>query len=152
MKNYMIKLSIAVGFVVGAAGIVGAQRAPDLPPDLKAKLEAAQAGASVEQEPASEVPKKEIVPSQGSGAIVPPEEMPKTFQEMVEFWMTPRPYPKASIERIDDRYARAHSAVPWKMEIVREEGDTVWMRGIPPEDPESALHKAWLDEQSSMTK
>ena len=147
MKNYMIKLSIAVGFVVGAAGIVGAQQAPNLPPDVEAQLKAARAASSGQEKPASEVPGGGDVNSEESRSFIPAEDMPKTFQELVEFWMTPRPYPKASIERIDDRYARAHSAVPWKMEIVREEGDTVWMRGIPPEDPESALHKAWLDQQ-----
>ena len=148
MKKWMIKQSIVVGLVIGAAGIVGAQQGPELPPDLKAKLEAARAGATPEQKPTSEASGKGEVTSQEAVPRISAEEMPKTFQELVDFWMTPRPYPKATIERIDDRYARAHSAVPWKMEIVREEGDTVWMKGIPPEDPESALHKAWLDEQS----
>lgn len=141
MKKWIVKQSIVVALVVGAVGFVGAQQGPDLPPDLEAKLKAARAAGSADEKSDAESPKAE------TRSFLPPDKMPKTFQELVDLWMTPMPYPKASIERIDDRHAQPHSAVPWKMEIVREEGDTVWMRGIPPEDPESALHQAWLDQQ-----
>jgi hypothetical protein len=63
---------------------------------------------------------------------------------MVDDWMRPRPVPANVIVRIDEKYAYPHPAVAFKMEIVKEEGDTVWLRGIPPEDPESALHKMWI--------
>lgn len=67
-----------------------------------------------------------------------------SWQEMVNDFLTPRAIPKESIVRLDDTHAYPHPAVPIKMEIVREEGDTVWLRGLPPEDPESFLHDLWL--------
>jgi len=74
-----------------------------------------------------------------------------TFDEWISWMRKPRPYPKATIVRLDDKHAYPHRAVPWKMEIVREEGDTVWMRLPPPEDPDSVLHKPWLEhERTSM--
>ncbi len=72
----------------------------------------------------------------------------ETFQEWMDYMLTPRPYPKDVIIRIDEKHAYPHAAAQqWKMEIVREEGDTVWMRPLPPEDPESILHRAWLEQQ-----
>jgi len=67
-----------------------------------------------------------------------------TFEDYVKFWRTPRPYPKSSIVRLDAKHAQPHPAVPWTMEIVREEGDTVWLRALPPENPKSPIHKEWL--------
>lgn len=66
-----------------------------------------------------------------------------TWEEMVEDWLTPRPVPKDIIVRIDEKHAFPHPAVSLKMEIVREDETTVWLRGLPPEDPESALHEMW---------
>lgn len=67
-----------------------------------------------------------------------------SWEEMVTDWMTPRPVPKDVIVRIDEKHAYPHAAVTFKMEIVREDENTVWLRGLPPEDPESALHDMWL--------
>ena len=68
----------------------------------------------------------------------------QSFDELVADWLTPRPVPKHIIVRIDEKYAYPHAAVSFKMEIVKEEGDMVWLRGLPPEDPESAIHDLWL--------
>lgn len=68
----------------------------------------------------------------------------RSWDEMVEDWLTPRPVPKDIIVRVDDKHAYPHPAVSLKMEIVREDETTVWLRGLPPEDPESALHDLWL--------
>ncbi len=67
-----------------------------------------------------------------------------SFEDFVEFWMTPRPYPKSTIVRLDEHHAYPHPAVPWKMEIVKEDKDTVWLRSLPPENPESPIHREWL--------
>ncbi len=67
-----------------------------------------------------------------------------SWEELVADWLTPRPVPKHIIVRIDEKYAYPHAAVSFKMEIVKEEGDTVWLRGLPPEDPDSAIHDLWL--------
>jgi hypothetical protein len=78
----------------------------------------------------------------------PPKE-PKSWSEIVENWMTVRPVAKSRIVRIDEQYCYPHAAVSFKMEIVQEDDDTVWVRGLPPEDPESALHKMWLRREST---
>jgi hypothetical protein len=67
-----------------------------------------------------------------------------SWDEMVADWLTPRPVAKDTIVRIDEKHAYPHPAVSLKMEIVREDETTVWLRGLPPEDPESALHEQWL--------
>ena len=67
-----------------------------------------------------------------------------SWEEFLEDWMTPKPVPKDVIVRIDEKHAYPHVAVGFKMEIVREDETTVWLRGLPPEDPDSALHNFWL--------
>ena len=78
----------------------------------------------------------------------PEEKGPRSWDEVIEYWMTPRPFPKESVIRIDEKYAYPHVAVGYKMEFVREEGDVVWLRGIPPEDPQSLYHRVWLQRQA----
>lgn len=73
----------------------------------------------------------------------------RSWSGFVERWLTPMPVPKKSVVYLEDGYALSHPAVSYKMEIVREEGDTVWLRGLPPEDPESPLHIIWLQRQQS---
>jgi len=72
----------------------------------------------------------------------------KTWDEFIEDWMTPRKVPKTTILRIDENYAYPHPAVSLKMEIIKEDDEFVWLRGIPPEDPESPLHELWAKRQS----
>lgn len=73
---------------------------------------------------------------------------PKTWEEFIADWLTPRPVAKSIAVRVDDKYAYPHAAVAIKMEIVREDEDTLWLRGIPPEDPESPINKIWARRQS----
>ena len=77
--------------------------------------------------------------------VLPPG---SSWTDFLEYWYTPRPYPKSQIVRIDATHAQPHVAVPWVMEIVKEEGDKVWLKGLPPEDARSPLHKIWLDMQA----
>jgi hypothetical protein len=72
----------------------------------------------------------------------------KSWEEFIEDWLTPRQVEKSIIVRIDDKYAYPHPAVSIKMEIVKEDENFVWLRGIPPEDPESPLHQIWAKRQS----
>jgi hypothetical protein len=66
-----------------------------------------------------------------------------TWSEFIEWYLTPRPYKKERVMRIDENYAYPHIIASTKMEIVREEDDVIWLRGISPEDPNSPLHKVW---------
>jgi len=68
----------------------------------------------------------------------------RNWEELVADWLTPRPVPKSVVIRIDEKHAYPHAAVAFKMEIVKETDDTVWLRGLPPENPESAIHDMWL--------
>ncbi len=67
-----------------------------------------------------------------------------TFTDFVAYWLTPRPYPKDSVVMIDEGHAHPHPAVPWVMEIVKEDEDNVWLRALPPENPDSPIHQEWL--------
>ncbi len=72
---------------------------------------------------------------------------PKTWEELVERLRKPILVPKKGIIRVGEKYAYPNQFVPTKMEIVKEEGDFVWLRGLPPEDPDSPIHKLWLQRQ-----
>ena len=71
----------------------------------------------------------------------------QTWEEFLEDWLTPRKVEKSVAIRIDDKHAYPHPAVSIKMEIVDEDDTYLWLRGIPPEDPESPLHGVWSQRQ-----
>ncbi|MFV2074025.1 MAG: FG-GAP repeat domain-containing protein [Thermoanaerobaculales bacterium] len=71
----------------------------------------------------------------------------ETWEEFLIDWMAPKPVPKKGIVRIDDRFVFPHVAVSYKMEIVREEGETIWLRNLPPDDPQSPIHPIWVRNQ-----
>lgn len=77
-----------------------------------------------------------------------PKKGTQTWEEFIADWLTPRQVDKSIAVRIDDKYAYPHPAVSLKMEIVDEDETSVWLRGIPPEDPESPLHGVWARRQS----
>ena len=67
----------------------------------------------------------------------------QSWDEFVVDWMTPKPFPKRQVLRINDEYAYPHIAASIKMKIVREDDENVWLVGISPENPESPLYKIW---------
>jgi hypothetical protein len=67
----------------------------------------------------------------------------QTWEEFLADWLTPKPFPKKQVLKIDDEYAYPHLAASIKMKIVREDDEYVWLVGLPPEDPRSPLHKVW---------
>jgi len=76
------------------------------------------------------------------------EEPPRTWSDFLTDWMSPKPFPKGQVVKIDDRYAYPHVVSGIKMEIVREDDEYVWLRGISPEDPNSALHRVWAQREA----
>jgi hypothetical protein len=128
MSRYRVLGVAALVMVVGVA-TGWAQENPAAAPETTPVPVAG--AASSEQEPAQPAPARRIPTSF------------KSWDEMVADWLTPRPVPKDIIVRIDEKHAFPHPAVSLKMEIVREDETTVWLRGLPPEDPESALHEMW---------
>lgn len=79
-------------------------------------------------------------------------EKARSLDQWIADMMKPRPYPKSSIIRIDKDFAYAHKASPWKFRVVKEEGDTVWLQPLPPEDPGSILHTFWLQQQERQAR
>lgn len=144
MRNDGLTWVFAALFCLISAGAGWAQQAPPtipgLPLDLEAQLKAGQEADDGEEAEGSE---------DQAAEFGEPQARPKTYEEIVELWMTPVKIHKQKIVPIDARYAYPHAAVPFKMEIVGEEGDFVWLKGIPPEDPESAMHKMWLQRQAT---
>jgi hypothetical protein len=86
--------------------------------------------------------KEEILKIAGAG------EKPKTWSEFVEWWMTPRPFDKEWVLRIDENYAYPHRVSSTKMLYVREDENFIWLRGASPEDPNSPLHKIWAHREA----
>lgn len=125
---------------------------------------AIQSWAQAPQLPKVQLPEKTPTPTQGSAvggserALATahgdtpmswtPRKGKQTWAELIEDWLTPRKAEKSTIIRVGDKYAYPHPAVAIKMEIVREDEDFVWLRGIPPEDPDSPLHDLWAQRQS----
>jgi hypothetical protein len=70
-----------------------------------------------------------------------------TLEDVLRVLQEPVKLPKETIQRLDDGLAFPHKAVPWKMKIVKEEGDFVWLQHLPPEDPESYLHTLWVERE-----
>jgi len=131
-------LWVMVALIVSAAAAVWAQGVKDIP-GLPGELEAQLKARQTAEEAGSA--------SGDSEANAKEKVKPKTWEEIVEQWMTPMKVHKKNIVRIDDHYAYPHASVPFKMEIVKEEGDFVWLKGLPPEDPESALYPMWMKRQ-----
>lgn len=75
-----------------------------------------------------------------------------SFEEWLQDMMKPIPVNKKTIVRLNDEYAYPHPAMALKMKIVKEDADTVWLQFPPPEDPDSPLHKVWLQRQNDETQ
>jgi hypothetical protein len=93
--------------------------------------------ASPESDELTEIEKKEIE------AFMTPGVRFKTWSEFVEWWTTPRPFAKERVVPIDENYAYPHVVASTKMLIVREDEKYIWLRGAPPEDPNSPLYRIW---------
>lgn len=122
-----------IGGLLAAPGLSaqGGSQVPALPSELEDLLQQKDAEAAPEE--GSDV--REFEPA------------PRSFDEMVRRWMTPMKLNADGVVRLNERYAYPHPAVPLKMEIVREEGGFIWLKGIPPENPDSALHEVWVQHQ-----
>ena len=125
MQRWIVAAVTGLGMIVGGAAVAG------VPPQKIKRPTVKPSGTPA--------PKSTIVDNS--------PEKTHSFAEWVADMMKPRPYPKSTIVRIDEHYARPHKAVPWKFRIVKEDGDTVWLQPLPPEDPGSPLHQFWVQEQ-----
>jgi len=76
----------------------------------------------------------------------PPE---KSWDQLVQEWLTPIQLKLSEVLLIDDKYAYPHPNVPIQMEIIKIEGETIWLRGLPPDHPKSLYHQSWVDQQKT---
>ncbi len=81
------------------------------------------------------------------GQQLPEKPTQMSYDEWLTELMKPMAVSKASIVPLEDGFAYPHKAIPWKMKIVKEKGDTVWLQFLPPEDPDSFLHGVWQRRQ-----
>ena len=71
-----------------------------------------------------------------------------SWEEFVEWWMTPRPFDKDWVLRIDENHYYPHRVSSTKMLFVREDDEYIWLRGASPEDPTSPLYKMWAQREA----
>jgi len=129
----------AVFLVVGMIAALGwSQEAPTTAKEEPAKAEAETAGKdALSAEESEELQRL-------SGGKKPQ----RTWSEFIADLMTPKPFDKRQVIKIDDRYAYPHVVSGIKMEIVREDDEFIWLRGISPEDPNSPLYKVWAKREA----
>lgn len=75
------------------------------------------------------------------------DQVEHSWSGFMKKWLQPNPVDKSVAIRIDEKHAYPHPAIGMKMEIVKEDENTLWLRGIPPEEPDSPLHEIWLQRQ-----
>ncbi len=77
----------------------------------------------------------------------------QTFEEWLAKMLEPVKVPAAHVVRNEDGTVNPSRVLLWKMELVREEGEFLWLRHLPPENPQSQLHRFWLrHEQEQLRK
>jgi hypothetical protein len=101
-----------------------------------------RATASPDSELITEIERKELE------ALSTPGPRFETWEEFVAWWTTPRPFKKERVVRIDENYAYPHIVASTKMLVVREDDEYVWLRGAPPEDPNSPLYRIWAQREA----
>jgi hypothetical protein len=131
-------VAIALMAVVAAAGVWSQEPEPGVQKESVGEDTAAQPDSDL----LTKIEQKELE------AFTTPGRRFETWEEFVEWWTTPRPFRKDRVVRIDENYAYPHIIAGTKMLIVREDGEYVWLRGAPPEDPNSPLHKIWAKREA----
>lgn len=138
MKRQTIVAAVTAAAVIAGAG--WAQQAPPPPPQATPQTPAAE-----ESGPQPRMTEEEMARLMQYWKTKPEQ----TWEDFIADWLTPKPFSKKFAVQIDERYAYPHIASSIKMEIVREDEDTVWLRGVPPEDPESPLYPIWAQTQAN---
>jgi hypothetical protein len=68
------------------------------------------------------------------------DEWTATLQRMMEI----QKVPKNKAVRLSKEFARPNAVTPWRMRVVREDAEFLYLQNFPPENPESPIHKSWL--------
>ena len=129
-------------FTVVIAGVLAAVTgwAQQTPPAKSA--DEPKAGA---QQPSEDVRSDELFRQRIEHWQNKPEQ---SWDQFVAEWLTPKAFAKSQVVRINEKLAFSHVASSIKMEFVREDDEYIWLRGIPPEDPQSPLYPVWAQRQA----
>jgi hypothetical protein len=124
--------------VFATVGVWSQEPAPEAAQDVTGE----DASASPDGDALSDAESKELQKISG------PEGRFNSWSEFVEWWMTPRPFDKEWVLRIDENHYYPHRVSSTKMLFVREDDEFIWLRGAPPEDPTSPLYKIWAQREA----
>jgi hypothetical protein len=140
MEVVMNRIVMSVAALLVAAAVPAGAQVPNLP-EVNMPTPTPTPGAAVGGSA------RALATARGETELTWTPSGQKTWEEFIADWLTPRKVPKSIAVRIDEKYAYPHPAVSIKMEIVKEDDENIWVRGIPPEDPESPLHGVWSQRQ-----
>jgi hypothetical protein len=124
--------------VIATVGVWSQEPAPEGAQEVPGEA----ASASPDGDVLTDAESKELQKISGPGGRI------KTWSEFVEWWMTPRPFDKEWVVRIDENHYYPHIVASTKMLFVREDDEFVWLRGASPEDPSSPLYKIWAQREA----
>jgi len=137
MSRYRV-LAIFVMAVFATVGVWSQEPAPEGAQEVTGE----EANASPEDDVLTDAENKELQKISGPGERI------TSWSEFVEWWMTPRPFDKEWVLRIDENHYYPHRVSSTKMLFVREDDEFIWLRGASPEDPSSPLYKIWAQREA----
>jgi len=124
--------------VFATVGVWSQEPAPEAAQEVTGEA----TGASPDGDALSDAEGKELQKISDAGERI------TSWSEFVEWWMTPRPFDKEWVLRIDENHYYPHRVSSTKMLFVREDDEFVWLRGASPEDPSSPLYKIWAQREA----
>jgi len=137
MNRYRVVTVFALA-VLAAVGVWSQEAMPDGAQGVPAE----NAAASPEGDALTDAEKKNLE------RMSVPWKRFETWEELVAYWVTPQPFEKKSVLRIDEEYAYPHLIASIRMQVVAEDDEFVWLRGISPEDPNSPLYSIWAKREA----
>ena len=137
MSRYRV-LAIFVMAIIATVGVWSQEPAPEAAQEVTGE----DASASPDGDALSDAESKDLQKISGPGERI------TSWSEFVEWWMTPRPFDKEWVLRIDENHYYPHRVSSTKMLFVREDDEFIWLRGASPEDPSSPLYKMWAKREA----
>lgn len=141
----MNRIRVLAIFLVAVIAVVGVW-SQEAAPEGAQEATGEDKGAVPDGDVLTDAEKKEILKIAGAG------QRPQSWSEFVEWWMTPRPFDKEWVLRIDENHYYPHRVSSTKMIYVREDENFVWLRGASPEDPNSPLYKIWAKREAKQAQ
>jgi hypothetical protein len=87
------------------------------------------------------------MPSAGAAPAPTPTQYVDPWEALQERMMKIQKVKKSQAVRVSKEYAKPNAVTPWKMRIVDEDAEYLYLQNLPVENPESPLHTAWLQHE-----